>query len=46
MEQIAVFITTVLRNTRNAKRLAEVREEVKSLCERFPLYSERLKDNR
>jgi len=46
MELIAVFITTVLRNIRNEKRLEEVRDAVKSLCGRFPLYAERLKENR
>lgn len=46
MELIAVFITTVLRNIRNEKRLAEVREGVISLCGRFPLYADRLRENR
>ncbi len=46
MKQIGGIITEVLRNIHNEKRLAEVREEVGSLCERFPLYAERLRENR
>jgi glycine hydroxymethyltransferase len=46
MGQIAVFISDVLRNIHNETRLAEIRKEVKSLCERFPLYVERLRENR
>ena len=46
MKQIAGFIATVLENIHNEKRLAEVREEVRSLCERFPLYAERIRENR
>jgi glycine hydroxymethyltransferase len=46
MKQIAGIITDVLRNIHNEKRLVEVREEVRSLCERFPLYKERIRENR
>jgi len=46
MKQIAGFFTTVLRDIHNEKRLGEVREEVRSLCERFPLYPERIRENR
>ena len=38
MKQIGGIITEVLRNIHNEKRLTEVREEVRNLCERFPLY--------
>jgi glycine hydroxymethyltransferase len=46
MKQIAGIITGVLRNIHNEKFLAEAREEVGSLCDRFPLYEERIKENR
>jgi glycine hydroxymethyltransferase len=46
MTQIGGIITEVLRNMHNERRLAELREEVRSLCERFPLYAERLRENR
>jgi glycine hydroxymethyltransferase len=46
MKQIGGLFSAVLRDIRNEKRLAEVREEVRSLCERFPLYPERIRDNR
>jgi glycine hydroxymethyltransferase len=46
MKRIAGFISTVLRNIRDERRLAEVREEVRSLCEQFPLYPERIRENR
>jgi len=46
MKRIAGFIATVLRNIRDERRLAEVREEVRSLCEQFPLYPERIRENR
>ena len=42
MKIIARAISDTLKNMENNKRLAEVREEIGSLCERFPLYSERL----
>ncbi|MHB9098632.1 MAG: serine hydroxymethyltransferase [Syntrophales bacterium] len=46
MRQIGGLITTVLKDIHNEKRLAEVREEVTSLCGRFPLYAERIRNNR
>jgi glycine hydroxymethyltransferase len=46
METIAGFISESLRNSGNEKRLAEIREAVRSLCERFPLYAERLRNGR
>jgi glycine hydroxymethyltransferase len=46
MKRIAGFIATVLRNIRDERRLTEVREEVRSLCEQFPLYPERIRENR
>ena len=42
MKIIARAISDTLKNMENDRRLAEVREEIGSLCERFPLYSERL----
>jgi glycine hydroxymethyltransferase len=46
MKRIAGFISTVLRNIRHESRLTEVREEVRSLCDKFPLYPERIRENR
>ena len=46
MKRIGGIIAGVLRNLRDEKHLAEVRQEVRSLCERFPLYTERLRENR
>jgi len=46
MKQIAGIIAGVLRNIHDEKRLVEVRDEVRSLCHRFPLYSERIRENR
>lgn len=46
MKQIAGIITGVLRDIHNERHLAEVREEVGSLCQRFPLYKERIRENR
>jgi glycine hydroxymethyltransferase len=46
MRQIGGLIADVLKNIHTEKRLAEVREEVTLLCERFPLYAERIRDNR
>jgi glycine hydroxymethyltransferase len=46
MKQIAGIITGVLRDIHNERHLADVREEVGSLCQRFPLYKERIKENR
>jgi glycine hydroxymethyltransferase len=46
MKQIAGFFSSVLKDIHNETRLAEVREEVRSLCDRFPLYAERIRENR
>jgi glycine hydroxymethyltransferase len=46
MKRIAGFISTVLRNIRHESRLTEVREEVRALCGQFPLYPERIRENR
>ena len=46
MKRIAGFFSAVLRDIHNEKRLDEVREEVRSLCKRFPLYPERIRENR
>ena len=46
MKRIAGFFSDVLRDIHNEKRLAEVREEVRSLCAQFPLYPERIRENR
>jgi glycine hydroxymethyltransferase len=46
MKQIGGLIAEVLKNIQVEKRLAEVREEVEKLCGRFPLYAERIRENR
>jgi glycine hydroxymethyltransferase len=46
MKQIGGLIADVLKNIHAEKRLAEVREEVGKLCGRFPLYAERIRENR
>ena len=45
MRQIAQLIDKVINNLKNEDVYAEVRDEVKKLCDRFPLYHERLMDN-
>ena len=42
MKTIALLIADVLRHPQDEKRLQEVREEVQRLCDRFPLYYERI----
>jgi glycine hydroxymethyltransferase len=42
MEKIAILIDKVISNIGNAKIYAEVKEEVLKLCQKFPLYKERL----
>lgn len=42
MRQIAVLIDKVVENLKNDDVYAEVRESVKALCDKFPLYPERL----
>ena len=46
MKRIGGILSTVLRNIGNEKMLAEAREEVRALCDQFPLYPERIRDNR
>jgi len=46
MKRIAGFFSAVLRDIHNEKRLTEVREEVRSLCGQFPIYPERIRENR
>ncbi|MBN2438646.1 MAG: serine hydroxymethyltransferase [Deltaproteobacteria bacterium] len=46
MKRIAGFFSAVLRDIHNEKRLTEIREEVRSLCVQFPLYPERIRENR
>ena len=46
MKKIAGLFSTVLKDIHNETRLAEVREEVRSLCGQFPLYAERIRENR
>ncbi|MDD1736322.1 MAG: serine hydroxymethyltransferase, partial [Methanothrix sp.] len=38
MVEIADMITTVLRDIKNEKTIAEVRSQARELCGRFPLY--------
>ncbi len=42
MKLIARLIAQVLKNITDDKRVAEVREQVSALCEKFPLYRERI----
>jgi glycine hydroxymethyltransferase len=42
MEKIAILIDKVISNIGNEKIYAEVKEEVLKLCQKFPLYKERL----
>lgn len=42
MKIIAGFIGTVLKNIKNEKKLEEVKRDVASLCDKFPLYRERI----
>ena len=46
MKRIAGFFSAVLRDIHNERRLGEVREEIRSLCGQFPLYPERIRENR
>ncbi|MDD5170659.1 MAG: serine hydroxymethyltransferase [Syntrophales bacterium] len=43
MRQIAGFIAATLKDIHNEGKVKEVQEAVTALCERFPLYAERLK---
>jgi glycine/serine hydroxymethyltransferase len=40
MDAIAEFMDRVLNNRTDAKLLQNISEEVKTFCERFPLYPE------
>jgi glycine hydroxymethyltransferase len=42
MKLIAGFIARVLQNRDNEGKIKEVREGVKALCDRFPLYQGRI----
>ena len=42
MQLVGRFISTVLKDLRNESTIRKVREEVRELCERFPLYAERI----
>ncbi len=41
MKTVALLISDVLKHARDEQRLLAIREEVRTLCQRFPLYSER-----
>lgn len=43
MRQIGRLIASMLKDIRNENRIKEVREAVTALCDKFPLYPERLK---
>jgi len=45
MKIIAGFIDRGIKNRRDDEALAEIAEEVKTLCNKFPLYKERLEEN-
>ena len=42
MKIVARLISDVLKDIHNEKRVVEIREEVRSLCDKFPLYSDRI----
>ena len=42
MKQIAGFIDRVIKNVENQQVFAEVKADVEKLCDRFPLYQERI----
>jgi glycine hydroxymethyltransferase len=42
MKQVAVWIDRALRNVGNHDELAKIRNEVRELCQQFPLYAHRL----
>jgi len=43
MVQVGEWIAAALQNVDNATKLAEIRQQVRELCQRFPLYAHRLK---
>jgi len=42
MRQVGTWIARALQNVDNAQVLGEIRDEVRALCKRFPLYAHRL----
>ena len=44
MKQVADFIDRAIKSRRDDDALAGIAEEVKALCEKFPLYAERLEE--
>jgi glycine hydroxymethyltransferase len=42
MKTIALLISKVLKNLKDEKCLLEVKEAVKTLCDKYPLYYERI----
>ena len=45
MEYIAQFISRVFSNHDDEEKLAQIKEEVRDFCSKFPLYSELLKED-
>jgi len=45
MRIVAGFIARILKDTKNQAKVADVRGNVAELCQRFPLYLERLKNS-
>jgi len=43
MKLVGRFISTVLKDLKNESTIGKVRKEVSELCERFPLYADRIK---
>ncbi|PNU19553.1 serine hydroxymethyltransferase [Geothermobacter hydrogeniphilus] len=43
MVQVGEWIAAALQNVDNATKLAKIRQQVRELCQRFPLYAHRLK---
>lgn len=46
MKKVAGLIACVLKHLHDERRLEEVRREVRSLCGQFPLYAQRLREDR
>ena len=40
---LAAWISRALDHVQNPKELEKIKKEVKTLCQRFPMYTERLK---
>ncbi|HLE17102.1 MAG TPA: serine hydroxymethyltransferase [Syntrophales bacterium] len=45
MKTIALLISEALKHSKDERRLQAVKEEVKALCHKFPLYYERINNN-